>query len=108
MHEHVVHALDYTVTVDPNVLAIAVGPVAIDPNTAGTAHDGLLDCNLARGGRRDIGRGDRIRLLDDDHRFALDLTRDAFFDFDHHVVGSFGGGLALTACCLITSWITIV
>jgi hypothetical protein len=108
MHEHVVHALDDAVTVDPNVLAVAIRPVAVDPDPVGTTPERLLDCHRAWGRRRDIRRSDRLGLLHDDHRLAVDLFRHALLDFDHDVIRSFGSGIDLTTGWLITARITVM
>ena len=108
MDEHVVHALDDAVTVDPNVLAVAIRPVAIDPDAVGTTPERLLDCHRAWGRRRDIRRSDRLGLLHDDHRLAVDLFGHPFLDFDHDVIGSLGSGVDLTTRRLITARIPVM
>jgi hypothetical protein len=85
MHEDIVHPLHDAVTVHPNVLAVAVVPIPVDPNPARAGRNLLRDHHgLWR--RRGLQRcGGRDGLLDDDHRLAIDLLRRAFLGFDDHV-----------------------
>ena len=108
MHEDVVHALDHAVAVDPRVLAVAVGPVAVDPDASGTERGGLVDCNHTWRWRRHLTRSDRLRLLDDDDRLAFDLLSSAFFDLDHHVVGRLDRSDRFGARRLTPTWVSIV
>jgi hypothetical protein len=108
MHEHIVHALDDAVTFDPNVLAVAIRPVAVDPDAVGTTPERLLDCHLTWGWRLDVRRSDRLGFLHDDHRLAVDLLGDAVLDFDHDVIRSLGSGIDLTAGRLITARIPVM
>jgi hypothetical protein len=94
MHEDIVHALHDAVPVYPQVLAIAVGPIPIDPNPFGTTHDGLLHHIDPQRWRRCLGGGDGFRLLNDDDRLAVDLLGRAGLGLDDHV-GRRAGGFAL-------------
>jgi hypothetical protein len=85
MHEDVVDPFHYAVTVYPEVLAVAVVPIPIDPHPA-RADRNLLPGNDDLGWRWSLpGGSDGLRLLDDDHRLAVDLLRRAFLGFDDHV-----------------------
>jgi len=108
MNEHVVHALDYAVTVNPDVLTVAVGPVPVDPDAARTTEPGLLDRDHAGWRRRDISGGDRLGLLHDDHGLAVDLSSCALLGFDHHVCGWLRGRLPLVRRCLVPAGVTVV
>ena len=91
MHEDVVHALDDTVAVDPQVLSIGVRPIAVDPDSAGT-HRPLIDGDDgAWRGRRLLGRSGGLGLLNDDDGFSVDLLGRAVIDLDDDVVGLVGG-----------------
>ena len=98
LYENVVHALDDTMAVDPDVVAIAIRPITIDPDRARTLYLGLHDHHRLRSRRRLLGRCHRIGLLNDDHGFALDLLGRPIFCFDDYVrrcvVGC--GGLTFT------------
>jgi hypothetical protein len=91
MHENIVHAFHDTVPVHPQVLAIAVGPIPIDPNPFGTTHDGLLHHIDPQGRRRCLGGGDGLGLLHDDDRLAVDLLGRARLGLDDHVGRRIGG-----------------
>ena len=108
MHEHVVHAFDDAVTVDPDVLAVAIRPVAVDPDAVATTPERLLDCHRTWGRRPDIRRSDRLGFLHDDHRLTVDLFGHAVLDFDHDVVRSLGSGIDLTTRWLITARIPVM
>jgi hypothetical protein len=85
MHEDIVDALHDAVAVHPNVLAIKVVPIPVDPNPARAGRNLLLHHN-GPWGRRGVLRGsDRFGLLDDDHGLALNLLSRAFLGFDNHV-----------------------
>jgi hypothetical protein len=87
MHEDIVHPLHDAVTVHPNVLAVAVVPIPVDPNPARAGRNLLRDHHglwRRRGLQRRGGGGG---LLHDDHRLAVDLLRRAFLGFDDHVGG---------------------
>jgi hypothetical protein len=87
VHEHVVHALDHAVAVDPHVLTVGIGPVPVHPDPVGTDR-ALLDLDdRARRGRRVLGRRSRVWLLHDDDGFPVDLVRASFFHLDDDVVG---------------------
>jgi hypothetical protein len=90
LDEHVVHPLDDAVAVDPDVFAIAVGPVAVDPDRSGALDLGLHHHDRLRSWRRLFGRGQRLRLLDDDHCFAIHDFRGAVFGLDDHVCRGIG------------------
>jgi len=87
VHEDIVDPFHYAVTIYPEVLAVAVVPIPIDPNPA-RADRNLLPGNDHLGWRWSLpGSGDGLGLLDDDHRLAVDLLRRAFLGFDDHVGG---------------------
>jgi hypothetical protein len=85
VHEDVVDPFHYAVTIYPEVLAVDVVPIPIDPNRA-RADRNLLPGNDHLGWRWSLPRGsDGLGLLDDYHRLAVDLLRRAFLGFDDHV-----------------------
>jgi hypothetical protein len=85
VHEDVVDPFHYAVTIYPEVLAVDVVPIPIDPNPA-RADRNLLPGNDHLGWRWSLPRGsDGLGLLDDYHRLAVDLLRRAFLGFDDHV-----------------------
>jgi hypothetical protein len=85
LYEDVVHAFDDAVPVNPDVVAVAVGPIAVNPNRPRTLDLGLDDHDGLRSRRRVFGCRDGLGLLNDDHRLAFDLLRGAVLGFDHHV-----------------------
>jgi hypothetical protein len=85
MHEDVVHAFDDAVPVDPKVFTVAVVPVPVDPNPAGTGHDRLLDHDGLRRRRCLLGRCHRLGLLNYDHCLTFDLLGLAFLGLNDHV-----------------------
>ena len=90
LDEHVVHPLDDAVTIDPKVLAISVGPIAVDPDRSRALHLGLHDHDRLRRRRRLLRSRQRLRLLDDDHRVAIDDLRGAVLGLDDHVCRGIG------------------
>ena len=85
LHEDVVHALDDAVPVDPNVITVAVGPVAVDPDRPRALHLGLHDHDRLRRRRRLLRGCQGLGLLNDDHRLAVDDLGGAVLSFDDHV-----------------------
>jgi hypothetical protein len=85
MHEDVVHAFDDAVPLHPKVLAIAVVPIPVDPNPPRTSGDRVLNLHGLWRRRRMLGGRDRLRLLNDDHGFAVDLFGLTFLGLDDHV-----------------------
>ena len=93
VHEHVADTLDDAVTVDPDIVAVTVGPVTIDPDPARADGDRLLDHDRFRRRRSLLGDCERLGLLNHDDGFALDLLTGAVLGFDDDVgrrVGRFG------------------
>jgi len=85
LHEDIVHAFDDAVPVNPDVVSVAVGPIAVDPNRPWTLNFGLDDHNGLRSRRRLLGCSHGLGLLNDDHRVAVDHLRGAVLGFDDHV-----------------------
>ena len=85
LNEHVVHTLHDAVPVHPDVLAVAISPVPVDPDRTRTSDLGLHDNDRLRGGRGVLRGCNRFRLLNDDHGLATDLLRRALLGFDHDV-----------------------
>lgn len=96
LNEHVVHTLHDAVPVHPDVLAVAISPVPIDPDRPRTPDLGLHDDDRLRGRRRVFRSCNRLRLLNDDHRLTADLLGRALLGFDHHVGRLVGRRAGLT------------
>jgi hypothetical protein len=98
MDEDVVGAFDDAVAVHPDVVTVAVAPIAVDPDATLASDFRLLDDDdVLRGRRRLRGCCDRLRLLDDDHGLPVDLLRRPAFGFDHHVGLRVAGRARLSA-----------
>jgi hypothetical protein len=96
LDEDVVHPLDDAVPVDPKVIAVAVGPVAVDPDRPWALHLGLHHHDRLRSRRCLLRRRQRFGLLNDDHRFAVDDLGGAVIGFDDHVGRRVGRCAGLT------------
>lgn len=90
MHEDVVHTLDDTMAVDPDVLTVRVAPVAVHPDAARAAVDRLVDGDDERWRRCAFAGGDWLGLLHDDDGFPVDLPRLPVLYLDHDVAGRLG------------------
>lgn len=101
LNENVVHPFDDAVAVDPHVVAIAVGPVAVHPDSAGALHLGLYDHDSLRSGRRVLGGGDRRGLLDDDDGLSIHRLGGPVLGFDDDVRGI--SAIALNAHLLLVA-----
>lgn len=95
LHEDIVHAFNDAVPVHPYVVAVAVGPIAVDPNRPGTLNFGLDDHDGLRSRRRMLGRRNGLGLLNDDHRVTVDHLRGAVLGLDDHVRRAVGRGAGL-------------
>ncbi len=94
LDEDIVHSFDDAVPVDPKVIAVAIGPVAVDPDRPGALHLGLHHHDGLRSRRCLLRRRQRLGLLNDDHRLAVDDLGGPVLGFDDHVgrrVGRFDG-----------------
>jgi len=87
LHEDVVHAFNDAVPVDPNVVAVAVGPVALDPDPLGATNLRLDDDDCLRCGGSVLGRRNGRRLFDHDDGLSIDLLGRAVLSFDDDVGG---------------------
>jgi hypothetical protein len=85
LHEDIIHAFHDAVSVHPNVVTIAVRPIPVDPDGAGTKGHRLLDHDGLRGRWCLLGSRDGLGLLNDDDGFAVDLLGCAVFGFDDHI-----------------------
>lgn len=85
LNENVVHAFDDTVAVHPDVVAIAVRPVSIDPDATGALNLRLNDHDRLGRGRRVFGGCHRRRLLDHDDGLPIHFLGGSGLRLDHHV-----------------------
>lgn len=90
MHEDIVNTRRDVVPIDPDVTARTVVPVAFDPDRSVVGRSRSLDDHCRRRWWRVGGGGGWLRLLDDDHRFSIDLLRAALRLLDHDVTGGIG------------------
>jgi len=85
MYEDIVDAFHDAVAIHPNVLAVAVVPIPVDPNPARAGRNLCLSHDGPWGRRGVLRGGDGFGLLDDKHGLPVNLLRRAFLRFDNHV-----------------------